>query len=204
MDQDFIARQIERRARREDDEIYDLTSWSQSLLWDVEAIPVERPTGAAGAALTAEPERTATVLPEARVGYLLPWGTNAAAAVVEALREGIRVRAAGGAFTLAGRRFGIGTAIVRVSENGADLRERLGRIAGAHGAEVVPVDDSYVTDGVSLGGAATRALREPRVLLVYDEPANTNSAGWARYVLERRYEQRATIVRAARAARRPP
>ncbi|MBM4183508.1 MAG: hypothetical protein FJ207_04685 [Gemmatimonadetes bacterium] len=196
MDEEFIARQIERRARRENDEIYDLTAWSQSLLWDVEVIPASRATGAAGAPLTADAAVSSDALPEARVGYLLPWGTNTAATVTESLREGLRVRAAGGAFTLGGRRYGIGTAIVRVADNGADLRERLGRIAGTHGAEVVPIDDSYVTEGISLGSASTRSLQEPRVLLVYDEPANVNSAGWARYVLERRYGQRTTIVRA--------
>jgi hypothetical protein len=196
MDQEFIDRQIERRSRREDDEIYDLTAWSQSLLWDVEAIPLERASAASGTPLEAERETSVAALPEARVGYLLPWGASTAAAVVEAVREGIRVRTAGGAFTLGGRRYGIGTAIVRTSENGSDLRERLGRIAGAHGAEVVPIDDSYVTDGVSLGSERGRALREPRVLLVYDAPANVLSAGWARFVLERRYAQRTSIVRA--------
>jgi hypothetical protein len=84
---------------------------------------------------------------------------------------------------------------VRVAENEPDLRERLGRIAGAHNAEVVPIDDSYVTEGVSLGSASARALREPRVLLVYDQPGSMYSVGWARYVLERRYGQRTTAVR---------
>jgi hypothetical protein len=41
-----------------------------------------------------------------------------------------------------------------------------------------------------------RALREPRVLLVYDSPGSTYSVGFARYVLERRYGQRTTAVRA--------
>ena len=197
MDEAFVARQIELRARREADEIYDLTAWSQSLLWDVEAIPLTRESGRAGERVTGESVAGARVLPAARVGYLLPWGTNTTAAVVEALRDGIRVSVAGGAFTLGGRRFGLGTAIVRVSENGADLRERLGRIAGLHGVEVVPVDDSYVTDGPSLGSDRGRALREPSVLLVYDEPADVYSSGWARYVLERRYGQRTTVVRAS-------
>jgi hypothetical protein len=197
MDEEFVRRQLERRARREADEIYDLTAWSQSLLWDVEAIPSARATGAAGELVASERVPVVPTIPEARVGYLLPWGTSTAAAVVEALREGIRVRATGGAFTLGGRRFGIGAAFVRATENGADVRERLARIAGAHGAEVVAVDDSYVTDGVSLGSERGRALREPRVLLVYDEPADVSSAGWARYVLERRYAQRTTTVRAS-------
>jgi hypothetical protein len=196
MDSAFIQRQIERRARRESDEIYDVTAWSQPLLWDVERLASARATGARGEPLTAERMPGAGVaLPEARVGYLIPWGTEAAAAVAEALRVGIRVRAAGEAFTLGGRRYGVGTAIVRGADNGPDLRGRLGDIAAGHGVEVIPVDDSYVERGASLGSNSVRALREPRVLLAWDEPASANSAGWARYVLERRYGQRVGVVR---------
>jgi len=197
MEEDFVQRQIDRRARREGSEIYDLTAWSQSLLWDVEVHVAGRATGAAGALLGVEEAIAPTVLPEARVGYLLPWGTNTAAAVAEALRSGIRVRAAGGDFVLDGRRYGVGTAIVRTAENAENLRVVLGNIATRHSAEVVTVDDSYIREGTSLGSGRTRALREPRVLLVYDEPGRTYSVGWTRYVLERRYGQRTTAVRAS-------
>ncbi|MCY3676606.1 MAG: zinc carboxypeptidase [Gemmatimonadetes bacterium] len=209
MAEDFVQRQIERRANRQPDEIYDLTAWSQSLLWDVEAIQADA-TGARGDAVTAEDAATrpevlgddagggpVVALPEAVVGYLIPWGTNAAAAVVEALREGIRVRAAGAEFTLGGRRYGTGTAIVRVAENGPDLRTSLARIAARHSAEVVPIDDAYVREGMSLGSGRVRGLREPRVLLVYDAPGQSYSVGWTRYILERRYGQRTTTVRAS-------
>ena len=125
MAEDFVQRQIERRARREPDQIYDLTAWSQSLLWDVEAITVDRPTGAAGAAVAAFRQPEERVLPAATVGYLLPWGTNAAAAVAEALREGVRVRAAGADFTLGARQYPIGTAIA------AHHRERARSARGA-------------------------------------------------------------------------
>ena len=200
MEEDFVRRQIERRANRQPDEIYDLTAWSQSLLWDVEAIETSA-TGVRGEGVTAgggmsEPEPVAA-LPEALVGYLIPWGTNGAATVAEALREGIRVRAAGAEFTLGGRRYGVGTAIVRTTENGSALRQRLAEIAVRHRAEVVPIDDSYVREGMSLGSRDVRALIEPRVLLVYDAPGQGYSVGWARYVLERRYGQRTTAVRAS-------
>ncbi|MYC88463.1 MAG: hypothetical protein F4X22_09545 [Gemmatimonadales bacterium] len=212
MEEEFVRRQIERRANRQPDEIYDLTAWSQPLLWDVEAIETAA-TGARGAALTASdaaarPEvasaagggggvEPADALPEALVGYLVPWGTNGAAAVAEALREGLRVRAAGAEFTLDGRRFGVGTAILRSAENGPDLRQRLAGIAARHRAEVVPIGDAYVREGMSLGSRRVRALREPRVLLVYDAPGRSYSVGWTRYVLERRYGQRTTAVRAS-------
>ena len=212
MEEDFLRRQLERRAKRQPDEIYDLTAWSQSLLWDVEAIgtpatgargePVGELEGVHGVPAAypgAEPVAAGPVqpLPEALVGYLVPWGTNGAAAVTEALREGLRVRAAGAEFTLGGRRHGVGTAILRVAENGPDLSQRLAEIAARHRAEVVPVDDAYVREGMSLGSRRVRALREPRVLLVYDAPGRSYSVGWARYVLERRYGQRTTAVRAS-------
>jgi hypothetical protein len=198
MDESFVALQVERRANRQRDQIYDVTAWSLPLLWDVELLLAVRPTGG-----NAEPMRgtralrDAMSLPDARVGYLIPWTGNAAAAVAEALRSGIRVRMSNGKFTLGGREFGVGTAIVRASENGENLARRLASIAAKHGAEVVPVDDSYVREGTSLGSGGNRALREPRVLLVWDQPTSSTSAGWARYVLERRYGQRVTAVRAA-------
>ena len=155
-------------------------------------------TGARGEPVTTVATLEAPpALPEAVVGYLVPWGTNGAAAVVEALREGMRVRAAGAEFTLDGRRYGTGTAILRVAENGPDLRARLADIAARHRAEVVAIDDAYVREGMSLGSRRVRALREPRVLLVYDSPGGSYSVGWARYVLERRYGQRTTAVRAS-------
>ncbi len=207
MDSAFVRRQNERRALRRPDEIYDVTAWSMSSLWDVEVIPSDEETGAAGELLTAGEltvdgsvaggPQPPVSLPPAVVGYLLPWGVRAAAATAEALRDGIRVNTSGGAFTLDGREYGIGTVIVRNSENGPDLRQRLGTIASRHGAEVIPIDDSYVREGVSLGSDRTRALREPRVLLLYDEPASAYSVGWARYVLERRYGQRTSVVRSS-------
>jgi hypothetical protein len=198
MDEDFVALQVERRANRVRDQIYDVTAWSLPLLWDVELLLAMRPTGASVEPMRGSRAlRDAMSLPEAEVGYLIPWGSNGAAAVAEALRSGIRVRASSGKFVLQGRSFGVGTALVRTSENDANLARRLASIAAKHGAEVIPVDDSYVREGTSLGSGGNRALRPPRVLLVWDQPGSSTSAGWARYVLERRYGQRVSAVRAA-------
>ena len=216
MAEDFIQRQIERRARRENDEIYDITAWSQTLLWDVELLVAGQATGAAGAPIARETLPTlagslsptqgdpaapatsaATTLPASTVGYLIPWGTAAASTVIEAMQVGVRVRAAGERFTLGSRTYPSGTAIVRNAENGPDMRAVLGAIAARHGAEVVPIDDSFVTDGASLGANSVRDLRAPHVLLVYDSPGNANSVGWTRYVLEQRYGQPTVAVRAS-------
>ena len=201
MDADFVRRQIERRADRLPDQIYDVTAWSMPLLWDVEAIEVSRATGVATEPVlpigSAEIMIAPDPLPDARVGYLIPWNTAGAAAVADAVREGIMVRTAGKAFALGGRDYGVGTGIVRVSDNGDDLGERLTVVVARNDAEAVAVNESFVDSGMSLGANQVSALRAPRVLLAWDRPGSAYSAGWTRYVLEQRYGTAVTAVRAA-------
>jgi hypothetical protein len=105
------------------------------------------------------------------------------------------VRVAEGGLRLGGRAFPAGTAIVRVAENPQDARESLGRIARKHHAEAVAADTGYVEEGVSLGSGRVRLVKRPRVLLAWDRPTSSLSAGWARWVLERRFGQPVTVVR---------
>jgi hypothetical protein len=200
---DFIARQEERRARRQPDQIYDITAWSLPQLWDVEVVT-------SGAAITAK----ATMVPMAydaampqrsfaqgTVGYLVPWGSAAAALTAEALQQGLRLHSVGGAFTLGGRGYPIGTAVIRTAGNPSDLHATLTALATKHGAEVVPIDSTYTTAGISLGSNLARALKAPRVLLAWDQPASSLSAGWTRFTLERRFGQPVTVVRTSSLAR---
>jgi hypothetical protein len=217
MDAGYVQLQRERRAQRLRDQIYDVTTWSLPFLWNVDAVAVNRPVGVRGQLVdagvfepwTAPPSSVpaaerdagmpraagAPTLPPARIGYLLPWGTAAAAAVAEALAAGIPVHAAGAAFRLAGRDYQPGTALVRSAELDADQLRALSDIIDDHGAEAVAVESGFVESGISLGSNEMRALRAPRVLLAWDAPASSLSAGWARWVLERRYGQHVTAVR---------
>lgn len=195
MDAAFLKVQDERRARRQPDQIYDVTAWSLPLLWDVEAIAAPTPVTAKSSPLVADSAPASVGLPDAKVGYLLPWNATTARAVAEAQQAGVKVRFSPGAFTLAGRRFAGGTAIVRVSDNPEGLRPRLATIVGRHGAEAVPIDSAFVESGTSLGSGQVQVLKAPRVLLAWDAPASSLSAGWARYVMERRYGLAATAVR---------
>ena len=66
------------------------------------------------------------------------------------------------------------------------------------------IDSTYVDDGISLGSNDVAPLKAPRVLLAWDTPTQTLSAGWTRYVLERRFGQPVTAVRTASLPRRAP
>jgi hypothetical protein len=204
----FVKEQERRRKKRLSEQIYDVTAWSLPLAFDVEVVTSGRVVSVKSTAvapgdlpwsLVETPSAAAAAAPlaAARVGYLLPWGSGGAGAVIEALGAGIRMRSADLPFTLKGRTFAGGTVLVRSAENGPDLAEKLGAIASRHGAEVVPIDSAFVEGGISLGSGNVQPLKAPRVLMAWDTPSQSLSAGWARYVLERRFGQPVTAVRTA-------
>ncbi len=194
---EFIRKQEERRKMRLNDQIYDITAWNLPMLFDVELV-----TSPAAVAVKATPVSSeygapmpARALAAAKVGYLMPWGSGAAALSADALKLGLRIRSVGGAFTHNGRRYPIGTAFFRTVENPADLNAKLAALAQRHSVELVAIDSSWVDEGTSLGSNDVQALKAPKVLLVWDTPTSTLSAGWTRYTLERRFGQDVTAVR---------
>jgi hypothetical protein len=91
----FVKEQERRRAKRLGDQIYDTTAWSLALAFDVEALASAATLTARTSAFTGELAARATTLPDATVGYLLPWGSATANVVIEALQAGLSVRRPG-------------------------------------------------------------------------------------------------------------
>ncbi len=210
MDEPFLAEQDRRRKKRLPDQIYDITAWSLPAAFGVECLPGASPVGrtvayagsgtVSSAALGLEPKTEASALSPlraAKVAYLLPWGSGTAAAVAEGVRSGLRIRVAEAPLTLGGREFPAGTAVVRTADHDATLQETLRALVRRHGVEAVATDTGYVEKGISLGSNQVRALKPARVLLAWDAPTSSLSAGWARYVLERRFGHPVTVVRTA-------
>ena len=200
MDEAFIKEQDRRRKARLGDQIYDVTAWSLPLMYDVEVVTSDRVTGVRTRDVRPDetPANPAAVQPPAgTIGFLMPWSAGAAATAAEALREGIRMITADDTFTHAGRKYAIGTAFIRLSGNAENTASRLQQIAQKHGAELVPIRETWTEEGISLGSGRTSFMKAPRVLLAWDSPTSSLSAGWARYVLEQRYGQRVTAMRTA-------
>jgi hypothetical protein len=199
MDEKFIKEQERRRQKRIGDQIYDVTAWSLPLLYDVEVVASPTPIGvrASPVAAVAIENRLVPLLQAAKAAYLLPWGTGTAAAVVEAVRAGIRIHTGGEPFTIGTRRYDVGTAIVRVAEQTPETLAKLAELVARHRIEAVPLDSTWVDAGMSLGSMQVTPVKAPKVLLVWDDPTSTDSAGWARFVLERRFGQPVTAIRAS-------
>ena len=153
MDETFLKEQERRRQKRLGDQIYDVTAWSLPLLYDVEVVPSATPITAKSVSLSA-PEagdclrrpcrrrRSPTCCRGARAPRP-PWPRRCA--------PGIRIHTGGEPFTIGPRKFDVGTAIVRVAENPPETLARLAAILARHAVEVVPLDSTWVDEGMSLG-----------------------------------------------------
>lgn len=206
MPADFLRQQEERRRNRQPDQIYDVTAWNLPLLYDLVVYQVTVPLPGSVALVTLD--RLARergdgprLLPEAIVGYALPWNPTAARVALAALRQGFRARFLAEPVVVDGQRFPHGVLFFRSAENSPALRTALAAIAWQAEAELIPLGSGFVAEGTSLGSNQTRSLRLPKVLLLWDAPVSSLSAGWARYVLERRYGQPATVLRVGSLAR---
>jgi hypothetical protein len=196
----FVKEQDRRRKKRLPDQIYDLTGWSLPLAFDVEVIPSDRTStvravpypdpkgGAAGAVPGTAPEQPV-------VAYVVPWGSGTAAFVARALQSGIKVHTSDLPFRLEGRDYPAGAVVVRAAEQAPAQTQSLLPLARTFGVELVPVSSTYTESGTSLGSNTVVPLKAARVLLAWDEPTSSQSAGWARYVLERRFGHPVTAVR---------
>lgn len=191
----FVKEQDRRRRKRLSDQIYDVTGWHLPSAFDVDVLAYDL----ALSTLSTRPLQApaAVTVAPAKAAYVLPWGSGTAAMVVSAQRRGVRVHFAGAPFTLGGRTFPTGTGVVRVTGNPDTLAATLGELARTHHVEVVAADSTFVDSGISLGSNAVVALKAPRVLLAWDTPTSSQSAGWTRYVLERQFGQRVSVVRVA-------
>jgi hypothetical protein len=186
LEQGFVEEQERRRARSLGVEIYDVVAWSLPLMFNVEVDRCEEAVGGELAAVAPVLVQPGTVEnPEASFAMLAPWGSAGATRLLAAaLREGISVSSPDAGFTLGERSYPAGTLIFRLGGS-AELKARLTALAAETGADLVGVDDSWVTEGPSFGSELANPMVAPRIALAWDEPADASSAGGARFVIER-------------------
>ena len=201
MDEAFLKGEEERRLHRQRSEIYDVTAWSLPLQFNVEAIAANGKSQGSFDPVKPGDTEASKISGKATVAYLAPSGTTAASRLMTAaLRDGLRVLSADRTFTQNGRRFPAGTLIFMVKENGPAIHETMQKLTESSGAEVVATDSSWVDEGPDFGSSHVVSLKRPTVLIAWDRPTNSGSAGQARWVLEREFGYPTTVIRTAQLA----
>jgi hypothetical protein len=202
MEAGFLEEQERRRAKKMGDQIYDVTAWSMASMMNVQADSCDRAVSTAIVAAGPEIIQPGTVTGgSGSVGYLVPWGTAPSARLLaNALTDGLKVKSSNLAFTHMGNRYPAGTLIVDVADNDSDLATDMTRLAQTTGANVVAVDDSWVTDGPSFGSGNVVRFTQPKVAIAWDSPTSSLVAGNTRFVIERQFDYPVTAIRTSRLA----
>lgn len=202
MEEDFLLEQERRRAKKMGDQIYDVTAWSMPSMMNVRADSCDRAVSAPIVAAGPEIVQPGTVTGgSGSVAYLVPWGTAASARLLaNALTDGLKVKSSNLAFTHMGRGYPAGTLIVDVADNDEDLATAMAELAQTTGANVVAVDDSWVSDGPSFGSGNVVRFTRPKVAIAWDNPTSSLVAGNTRFVIERQFDYPVTAIRTSRMA----
>ena len=192
----FMAEQEARRARGLNHQLYDVTAWSLPLMFNVEATSCRR-APSAGQPVDPDAAIPAGMASDAAFGYAVPWADAGQARLIAHLaREGVAVRVTDTAFRAGGVSYPRGTAVIRRSDNEADLDAVIARLAADSGARVSGLQSSWVEEGPNLGSGSFNLVPGMRIAMAWGEGVSPYSAGATRYVLERRYGLPVTIIRA--------
>ncbi len=196
MDDKFIAEQQRRIDAGLGSQVYDITAWSLPLLMDTPCYRSENFSGADLEYITELPPYPAPIKREARLAWVLDGSTNSTmSALAGLLRRGVRVYSSDKGFTHNDKKYSRGSLIVPVKNNADTLATIIMDIEAAHGVTFQPTSSAWVSEGINFGSPNMRFVPQPRILLAWNEPTHSYSAGATRYVLERQYGVPVTAVR---------
>lgn len=174
MGEEVRKRELDRKARRLDNEIYDLTAWSLPTAFGLTALAVSTPSTIASEPAP-EPKSAGRVVgpDRAKVGYLVPAEDDAAMRLLaDMLRRGYRGNVFDQPTKLGGVAFAKGTLLFRTSDNPDSLHGAIRRAAADHGLTAHATDTGLVDEGSGLGGFDVTWVKPPKVAMVVDRPVS--------------------------------
>lgn len=178
----FIHSVMERNMALEDSVMYDVSTWSIPLAFNLEAWSTTADYKFAAERLEKAPEYpSGLVAPDARYAYVIEWKQRHAPKALAALWEkGYRVRAAKEPFSDGKMRYGEGTLIVLAGAN-LDKADRIAKdmaeIAQTCKVSIQGHQTGRMAEGFDLGSTNNRPVDRPRVALMVDPPFDMYSCG---------------------------
>jgi hypothetical protein len=173
-----------------------VTAWNLAMAYGLEAYWADRvatvatrPTSAPGA-----PSRDpSAALPQ--YGYVIDGASSDVyPMLVRLMSAECKVRVGSKPFTIGGRSFRPGAALLRRHENPADLAARLRQGADGLLVDVQPVDTALCENGPDLGGPRFHLLQPPQVAIASQWPMSTTSFGAIWHLLDQRLGLRSSPI----------
>ena len=174
----FITTVFEPQSKLADSLTYDITAWNLVYAYNLTAYAVTERINVGRKFQPGTKEPSSNL--EKPYAYILKYESiDDVAFVAEAMKQGIKLRAAEKAFTIGGKDFQPGSIIItrRNNENIADFDEKVMALAGKSGRRVFTSATCFVTKGKDVGAADVKYLKPPKVAVLFGEGTNALSAG---------------------------
>ena len=189
----FINSIMQRRMAIEDSVMYDMSTWSAPLAYNLEAYSTTEMPAVQTEPVNDAPTHTAGVLnPNAQYAYAIDWNQrHAPKALAQLWAAGYRVRAVTDTFGTRGRTFPRGTLVVllgRNREKQSDVRADMQRIAEETQVQIVGLNSGNTPTGIDLASDDSRPIQHPKTALLVDEPFSTYTTGQIWYLFDEETE----------------
>jgi hypothetical protein len=186
MPDSFLREERDWLERNKGSRLYEVTTWSRPPSSNVETYWVPRlPSGRTSAW---EPSRERTQSPSSQrpsYAYIIDGRRDASMhAVALLLERGMNVRIALEGFSVGGKHFARGSALLRVRANPESLHDVVREVATVANVAIHPTDSGHADDGPDLGGSRFPALTAPRIALLTGYPISFVSYGSLWHLLD--------------------
>jgi hypothetical protein len=197
----FVNTMLRRQVPFRDSVMYDMSTWSAPLAYNLEAYSVPEAPPGATAPVEAPPRPPSGLRnPDARYAYAVDWDQrHAPTALAHLWDAGYRVRTAREPFSGAGRRFGAGSLVVLLGRNPdkTDVAADMRRIAEEAGVEIVGLDTGRTPQGPDLGSENNPPAPRPEAAMLVGPPFSTYTSGQIWYLFDHETQLPITRLRAS-------
>lgn len=178
----FINTLFRRQMEIRDSVMYDMSTWSVPLAYNLDAAWTTSDVRVSANALSnmvAHPSGVENA--DASYAYVIDWEQRHAPKALSMLWEhGYKVRSAEKGFTKDGVRFSQGSLVILLGRNlhkAESIHMDMAKIAEGADVKVAGFDTGRMDEGSDLGSPSMRPVEEPKVALMMDSPFNSYTAG---------------------------
>ena len=186
----FINTLFKRQLEIRDSVMYDMSTWSAPMAYNLDAAWSTSEVGVGSEVLTGQIAYPFGVTnQDAGYAYVIDWGQRFAPNALSKLwEEGYRVRTATQPFSFDGTTYTRGSLIVlkgRNHEKRDSIADDMARIASEASVEIVGFDTGRMDEGIDLASRDSQPVKKPKVALIVDSPFNSYTAGQIWFLFDR-------------------